>query len=643
MLRTCLLAFLLLLAGPLVVPQLGGVAEAHGGEPPPPPEDDDPPEDPPPPTPPPPVPRAPTPQPPLPGPPTTPPDDGGGPPAPPAPRRPNQGKAKQPTISPRRRNKTSGGDQWRLWWGYNREALVGMRGRLRDAVTVSGGGENVTASPLGKREKEIRELLRWVIANDPKPSVRAAALIALGRMGRDEDVRTILGLLHDSKTKPVVREAAAVALAILPPLEDKELRDATRAWLTYAIGAPRTRPTTMLTARERGLCLIAAGLRARNDSLLVMRLSGRAAASGFSSDEAGTLAYALGLSGNAMGAPELLRGARKKKLGGEPLSDVGRAHALHGLAFIGDSSACRTLMAVLISRRAGEHSRRSAALGLGRLTGARQLSPELRDLVRKALGRALENDKDILVRGFAAAALGNLRGSESLAILDRNLRKGGRPTLRPFIAIGIGLWALNAKGASRTRAQEVVHRELTLARDRQVVAALCIAVGLARARSARDDLLAILKHRARGADVRGAAAEGLGLMNARDPEVVGELRRILRQGKQGDLLKDAALALGLLGQRGAAGELAGALRNTRSTVVQARIIIALGHLGHAGAISPMVAILKDRSESTLVREFAAVALGLMGDRRIKDPLFELDAWFNFHATTRATNEFLRLY
>ena len=74
-----------------------------------------------------------------------------------------------------------------------------------------------------------------------------------------------------------------------------------------------------------------------------------------------------------------------------------------------------------------------------------------------------------------------------------------------------------------------------------------------------------------------------------------------------------------------------------------RIIIALGHLGHGAAVDPLLEILNDEQQQTIVREFAAVALGLMGDARERDPLFAVDAWFNYLATTRATNEFIRLY
>ena len=72
-------------------------------------------------------------------------------------------------------------------------------------------------------------------------------------------------------------------------------------------------------------------------------------------------------------------------------------------------------------------------------------------------------------------------------------------------------------------------------------------------------------------------------------------------------------------------------------------MLALAHLDHSAAVEPLLEVLRDQRAPTLVREFAAVALGLMGDRRTRDPLFAVDAWFNYFATTRATNEFIRLY
>ena len=53
--------------------------------------------------------------------------------------------------------------------------------------------------------------------------------------------------------------------------------------------------------------------------------------------------------------------------------------------------------------------------------------------------------------------------------------------------------------------------------------------------------------------------------------------------------------------------------------------------------------LEDRAQKSVVREYAAVALGLMVDTRSPDVLFEFDADFNLFATTVTTNELIRLY
>jgi len=509
---------------------------------------------------------------------------------------------------------------------------------VRAAVTTTGKGTDSQAPPLANRHDDVLAALRKVGLRDAKQAVRAAAIVALGRIGNDDDARSLLRILHDERNPSDVREAAAVGLAILPPVKDPEVRAAIRMWFAHVIAEPRSLPS-----RTRGLCLLAAGLRARDDSMLVMQLSGRAAGKGFSSEEAGTLAYALGLAGNPMAAPELSRAIRKRRLGGDKLSDVGRAHAAQGLAFMQDGLAVRTLVALLQSRSAGVQSRRSAALGLGRAMGSDALDDEMRERGRKSLIKALGKDKDVMVRAFCAVALGNVRDTDALAALDRALTDGGRVTIKPFCALGVGLWARNAPLAKRTRAREILRRELDGAKEPQFTAALCIAAGLATANEMRDDLLALLKRKGKPLVVRGAAAEGLGLLGSPSPEVIEELESILKAGKKPELLQDAALALGLMGRRAAAGDLARALKTTRSTAVQSRIILALGHLGHSDSVDPLLEMLNDPSETTLVREFAAVALGLMGDSREQDPLFELDAWFNFYATTRATNELLRLY
>jgi len=616
----------------LLLPLAAGPVWAHGGEPPPPPE---PPEDPPaPPQPPPPRPPPLPPKPPY----DIPPIDGGQPestPTTPTPRQPKPPELRQPTPGQKGRA-TGDSNAWRMFWNYNREDLIGLRGQVRNATTTS-GTPTERGAPLGDRQQEVLDALRQRALRDRKLEVRAASLIALGRMGTDDDARTFVRILHRAAEERTLQEAAAVALAILPPIEDAAVKKDVRDYLAHVVQYDRTLPD-----RARGLCILAAGMRAGHEPMLMLQLTGRAAAGGLGSDEAGTLAFALGLSGHPMAAPELARAAKQGKLGKQKLTDVGRAHATLGLSYVGDAAACRGLVALLGSRRAGEHTRRSAALGLGRVLLHERLDQPTVERITEALVRAIRKDNDLLVKGFSAAALGGVRRTNAREELEEALSDGGRTELKPFVALGLGIWTRRAGEASRRPAQKALVDALEESKEPELTSALCIACGLAHAGDARDTMRKLLTESG-NALVRGAAAQGLGLLGEPDPEVIAALEKVLAEGDRSSALPDAALALGLMGRRAAAGELARRLTETSSSVVQGRIIVALGHLGHGAAVDPLLEILNDEQQQTIVREFAAVALGLMGDAREADPLFAVDAWFNYLATTRATNEFIRLY
>jgi HEAT repeat protein len=144
------------------------------------------------------------------------------------------------------------------------------------------------------------------------------------------------------------------------------------------------------------------------------------------------------------------------------------------------------------------------------------------------------------------------------------------------------------------------------------------------------------------APARGTAAQAIGLLATASPGAISTLREAARAGTPG-VLEDAALGLGLLGQRDIARDLAAALPGAGSARVQSRLMLALAYLAHTESVEPLLKVLTDRRDRPSAREFAAVALGILGDPRDEDALFATDAWFNLYATTRATNELVRLY
>ncbi len=545
--------------------------------------------------------------------------------------------------SPERRARRGAGDtSWRQWWGYNRSDLVGLRRALRESGTVTGRHDGELVDPLGPHRAEVEAALREIVLGSGERKVRASALVALGRMGGGDDALAMVGILRDGRESAEVHEAAAVGLMLLPEITIRDTREATRIWLERVIQRP-----DQLDGRARGLALVAAGVRAREEPTLAMHLLGRSNAQGVDSEEAANLLWALGLSRDPVAAPELRVAALQGKLGAERLTDTGRSHAASALGRCGDPSALAALGDVLASRSAGVDTKRATALAMARLLRERPTGtpPDAEARVRagRILLRAFEKESEPLLRAFCAIAMGGASPPLGSAELMQAIDHGGNAVLKPYCALALGIGARGLDADAGDRIRSFLAGELKKSNDPDLGAALSIACGLARAADAEPELLDRLRHTSLPAATRGAAAEGLGLLRSRSPEAGKTLESMLDSEKSPELLEHVVVALGLMGRRGAARRLATMVGETDSALVQGRLILALGHIGHVEAVAPLLETLRDKSARTLVREFAAAALGLMGDRRPDDLLFSLEADFNYLATSATTNELIRLY
>jgi HEAT repeat protein len=515
-----------------------------------------------------------------------------------------------------------------------------MRSLLRRSTATTGIAKPKAEprDPMKEKRDEILKTLRRLARGAKQRALRAAAIVALGRMGGDEDALLFLRLLHENKEATVVVEAAAVALGILPPLREPT-REQARMHLRQLIRRPERLPT-----RARGLVLLTAGLRARQDPDLVLALLERGSGRRLKSDETANLIYAMGLSGHPLAVPEVIRAVRTGEFAGCELSDLQRAHAVQALALLETPSRVPLLAMVLRSRKARVQTQRSAVMVLARLLREAELSARDRQVATGRLMLAFQNGRDPILRGYAALAMGSARPPYGVEALRETAESGGDINIRPYCFLALGLAARELDRAAGLPIRTFLRERLSDTREPERAASASIALGLARANEATDLLLERLQRESSPAPLRGAAAQGLGLMEARSVRVMKALEEIALEGRQKPrLLEDVVLALGLTGRRDVALKLIDLLKKTPSSLVQGRIIIALGHLDHGRTIDPLHEILKDKRERTIVREFAAVALAFIGDRRDEDVLFGLDAFFNIHATTIATHELMRLY
>jgi HEAT repeat protein len=508
---------------------------------------------------------------------------------------------------------------------------------MRDRVVLTGKAPTA-GDALGPLRPEVLNALREVARSDGERLVRASALIALGRAGGDEDARLLADTLVREKEPAEVREAAAVGLGLLPPIGDDETLERVRSYLIHILRNPESP-----TGRVRGMALCALGLRARTDARLRMELVGHVAEGRFDEgEEAAHLVFACGLAGDALVAPELIRAASRAKIGRAKLSDVQRAHAANALALVAGPAAVEPLAALLRSRRSGLETKRATALALGRVLRECELAEDAAARGARALRECFEKENDTILRGFAAVALGAARPPQAVPVLTEAIDHGGNASVKPYCALALGLAARTLGGDEGRRIGTFLRNELDKTNHMELGSALSLALGLAQAEDAEEHLLERIGRERLPAPVRGTAAQALGLVGTASPEAVAALREAAKTGTPG-ILEDAALGLGLLGQRGVGEELAAALPTVGSAYAQSRLMLALSYLANTETVSPLLKVLRDKRERPTAREFAAAALGLIGDPRDADALFALDAWFNLYATTRATNEVVRLY
>ncbi|MHC4730819.1 MAG: HEAT repeat domain-containing protein, partial [Planctomycetota bacterium] len=75
------------------------------------------------------------------------------------------------------------------------------------------------------------------------------------------------------------------------------------------------------------------------------------------------------------------------------------------------------------------------------------------------------------------------------------------------------------------------------------------------------------------------------------------------------------------------------LARMRGRAARAQLLLALGRLGRPEAVEPLMKLARHRGVRPLDREAALIALGFLGDRRGKDPVYSALSDFNFHPSS----------
>jgi HEAT repeat protein len=330
-----------------------------------------------------------------------------------------------------------------------------------------------------------------------------------------------------------------------------------------------------------------------------------------------------------------------------------RAHAPAAMARLlpGADASYKGKVAEFLIQTMGRHSKEnrevlmSATLALGQIGTAEDDGRDgLNNRIRAELIRIIK-EGDPQSRRFAMISLAQSNGTpgegeNALAGADvarkellRQLSKG-KTMLKPWAGLAIGVMGRQLLDSNETMSQSAsmaLRAAAANCKRPAEIGAYLVGVGIRRDIEGMDICLEKMDYFTTD-EARGYCAIALGLIE--DRSAIAPIQEIIRESKyKPDLLKQAAIALGLLGDKELVPDLIGMLETATGLATQAAISTALGAIGDSRSIDPLVELLGNQSVTNSARGFAAAALGIVCDKEELPWNTKISANINYRANT----------
>ena len=300
----------------------------------------------------------------------------------------------------------------------------------------------------------------------------------------------------------------------------------------------------------------------------------------------------------------------------------------------------------------GKHSKAkvqvqmSCALALGRIGNASSDgAQDIDDDIRTELIRLIK-DAQPQVRRFALIALAQSGGTPGegeqgvagTAVARKELLRQmsrGKTQLKPWAGLAVGILSRRLKDEGQAFDDDAL-RALAAAADAcrrpAEIGAYLVGLGIAGHSESKELCLEKMEFFTGSDEARGYAAVALGLMKERS--AIEPIQAIIRKSKyKPDLLKQAAIALGLLADKELVPDLIDMLKEAKGLATQAAISTALGAIGDSRSIDPLVEMLGNSQITDTARGFAAVALGIVCDKESLPWNSKISTDINYRANT----------
>jgi HEAT repeat protein len=566
--------------------------------------------------------------------------------------------------------------QWTFWWEFNKEPYIQLKRAIHSGQpeTASAGwflgdGEKDQARDSHRPSpQQIRQVvvpaLRAALGKESDKDIITGCLIALAKIGDApsesgaSEFEPMLRAFLASKNQEI-SETAAIALGILAHQKSIDTlaqllgdSDVARTW----VGQPEVPYRTRAFAAY-GLGLVGAKIERESDRLHIVEVLHDALRSDQSKtrDVKAACVLAMGMVPLEADSTEgsetkdvLVQAPRSRSaqldwllafLRDERENFLVRAHCPRSLARLCNANLPHDLRELyrariaeallgLLESKAPDALLASATLALGQI-GTNDLAHPLDRRILETLAAAPKQVGDQQARLYSLIGLAQVGARTASDAKDAEGGtdfaakallaqladgKSGMPSWAGLACgvFGSGLQSSTPGSGKVLDLQNAVRLALAEERSAERIGALAVSAGIQHDLEATRVLLKLLST-TKEDEAQGYVALGLGLMNAR--EALEPIRALLVESKYKPvLLRQAAIALGLLGDKNVVGLLTTQLAAAKGLATQAALSTALGTIGDTHAVEPLVRMLQDSTLTAGARGFAAAALGMVADQ-----------------------------
>lgn len=493
-----------------------------------------------------------------------------------------------------------GFNRWEFWFEINKDILLRSRRAQRQwvlgpkAVNAVLGANRIDSEAI---EKQILPALKEALRS-PNPEISQSAALALGKIAFGSSTKDFQRFLDSNEaesrrigllTLGLVEERQALA-KLLDVLNSNSAPDI-RAYAVLGVGVRASAETVSILKDfvEKHLDAVSAGGEFRD--LMIASVA------------------ALGMSRDASVVTLLVQKYKALSTQSQARSKAVRSTILTALGRIGDTSAFPVVMEAL---REGDHEiQRAAALACGDFEDPGAV---------EALATALKESSDIQTRCFAAVSLGRIGGAKAREALRESFASKKSNSVKAYSAIGLGLAGDEGSGENLRKLAQSTE-------DDSLRSAACMGLGFLRDQASIPVFLEMIEKASTPARLRGYASIALGLIRPDGalPKMLEALRK--DASKNEEFLRGILLGIGLFRDPAASSELMKVLSEDKRESVCGYAALALGMIRDKGVVSALLDLTSGKTKSgPHAAASACIALGAIGDRH-QYPLIS-EAFFN---------------